>query len=156
MVRTKSSKPPIQTVGLIKKRKPVSSRSHVNHAIPRTEIILKGGMGIIVPVKADLQILEKANQLAPTILAKQHSHDGVKAGAKAAAIAFVASAIPVLMGARAIPWARANLNYAAQAHIISLVEQPISLWQIKLFWPLPGKTHSKNWVPWKHRSKWQE
>ncbi|XP_059068349.1 uncharacterized protein LOC131858892 [Cryptomeria japonica] len=81
---------------------------------------------------------------------------GVKAGAKAAAIAFVASAIPVLMGARAIPWARANLNYAAQAHIISLVEQPISLWQIKLFWPLPGKTHSKNWVPWKHRSKWQE
>ncbi|XP_057848916.2 early nodulin-93 [Cryptomeria japonica] len=53
--------------------------------------------------------------------AKQCSQDGVKAGAKAAAIAFVASAIPVLMGARAIPWARANLNYAAQAHIISLV-----------------------------------
>ncbi|XP_057848931.2 early nodulin-93 [Cryptomeria japonica] len=53
--------------------------------------------------------------------AKQCSHDGVKAGAKAAAIAFVASAIPVVMGARAIPWARANLNYVAQAHIISLV-----------------------------------
>ncbi|XP_057848827.2 early nodulin-93 [Cryptomeria japonica] len=53
--------------------------------------------------------------------AEQYSHDGVKAGAKAATITFIASAIPVLMGARAIPWARANLNYAAQAHIISLV-----------------------------------
>ncbi|XP_057848829.2 early nodulin-93 isoform X2 [Cryptomeria japonica] len=52
--------------------------------------------------------------------AKQYSHEGVKAGVKAATIAFIASAIP-LMGARAIPWARANLNYAAQAHIISLV-----------------------------------
>ncbi|XP_057848830.2 early nodulin-93 [Cryptomeria japonica] len=55
------------------------------------------------------------------LTAKQCSHDGVKAGAKAAAIAFVASAIPVMMGARAIPWAKANLNYVAQAHIISLV-----------------------------------
>ncbi|XP_059069170.1 early nodulin-93-like isoform X2 [Cryptomeria japonica] len=55
------------------------------------------------------------------LTAKQSSQDGVKAGAKAAAIAFVAAAIPVMMGARAIPWARANLNYAAQAHIISLV-----------------------------------
>ncbi|GLJ48341.1 hypothetical protein SUGI_1020510 [Cryptomeria japonica] len=55
------------------------------------------------------------------LTAKQCSQDGVKAGAKAAAIAFVAAAIPVMMGARAIPWARANLNYAAQAHIISLV-----------------------------------
>uniref|UniRef100_A0A0C9RQ17 TSA: Wollemia nobilis Ref_Wollemi_Transcript_26328_695 transcribed RNA sequence n=1 Tax=Wollemia nobilis TaxID=56998 RepID=A0A0C9RQ17_9CONI len=53
--------------------------------------------------------------------AKQCAGDGVKAGAKAAAIACVASAIPILMGARVIPWARANLNYAAQAHIISLV-----------------------------------
>ncbi|XP_057848826.2 early nodulin-93-like [Cryptomeria japonica] len=53
--------------------------------------------------------------------AKQYSHDGVKAGAKAATIAFIASAIPVVMGARTIPWARANLKYAAQAHIISLV-----------------------------------
>ncbi|TJX41651.1 hypothetical protein E8P77_31750 [Soehngenia saccharolytica] len=53
--------------------------------------------------------------------AKHYSHDGVKAGAKAATIAFIASAVPLMMGARAIPWARANLNYAAQAHIISLV-----------------------------------
>ncbi|XP_059069288.1 early nodulin-93-like [Cryptomeria japonica] len=53
--------------------------------------------------------------------AEQYSYDGVKAGAKASTIAFIASAIPVLMGARAIPWARVNLNYAAQAHIISLV-----------------------------------
>ncbi|XP_057848929.1 early nodulin-93-like [Cryptomeria japonica] len=64
--------------------------------------------------------LPKPNAVAEISL-KQCSHDGVKAGAKAAAIAFIASAIPVMIGARAIPWARSNLNYAAQAHIISLV-----------------------------------
>lgn len=51
--------------------------------------------------------------------AKQCSKEAVKAGAKAAAIACVASAIPTLLGARAIPWARANFNHAAQALIIS-------------------------------------
>lgn len=52
---------------------------------------------------------------------KQCSNEAVKAGAKAAAIACVASAIPTLLGARAIPWARANLNHAAQALIISTI-----------------------------------
>jgi hypothetical protein len=51
--------------------------------------------------------------------AEQCSNEAVRAGAKAAAIACVASAIPTLLGARAIPWARANLNHAAQALIIS-------------------------------------
>jgi hypothetical protein len=53
--------------------------------------------------------------------AKQCSKEAVKAGAKAAAIACVASAIPTMLGARAIPWARANLNHAAQALIISTI-----------------------------------
>lgn len=53
--------------------------------------------------------------------AKQCSNEAVKAGVKAAAIACVASAIPTLLGARAIPWARANLNHAAQALIISTI-----------------------------------
>ncbi|KAH9317850.1 hypothetical protein KI387_019619, partial [Taxus chinensis] len=52
--------------------------------------------------------------------AKRCSSDGVKAGAKAGAIACIATALPLMIGARAIPWARANLNYAAHAHIISL------------------------------------
>ncbi|XP_057823162.2 early nodulin-93 [Cryptomeria japonica] len=51
---------------------------------------------------------------------KQCSQDGMKAGAKTVAIACIASAISVLIGLRAIPWARVNLNYATQAHIISL------------------------------------
>ncbi|GLJ54062.1 hypothetical protein SUGI_1157270 [Cryptomeria japonica] len=77
----------------------------------------------------------------------QYSHDGVKAGAKVAAIAFVASPIPVLMGARAIPWARANLNYAAQAHIIFFVSGAA-------YFIVAIKLLQKNWVSWKHSSKW--
>eukprot|EP01018_Ginkgo_biloba_P003442 Gb_16247 [translate_table: standard] len=55
------------------------------------------------------------------LIAKQCSHEAVKAGAKAAAVASVATAIPTLIVARAIPWAKANLNYTAQALIISTV-----------------------------------
>eukprot|EP01018_Ginkgo_biloba_P003450 Gb_29497 [translate_table: standard] len=54
-------------------------------------------------------------------IAKQCSHEAVKAGAKAAAVASVATAIPTLIAARAVPWAKANLNYTAQALIISTV-----------------------------------
>eukprot|EP00252_Welwitschia_mirabilis_P004882 TRINITY_DN15218_c0_g1_i1.p1 TRINITY_DN15218_c0_g1~~TRINITY_DN15218_c0_g1_i1.p1 ORF type:complete len:103 (-),score=22.03 TRINITY_DN15218_c0_g1_i1:208-516(-) len=51
--------------------------------------------------------------------AKHYALEGAKAGFKAAAIAGIAAAIPTMIGVRAIPWARANLNYAAQALIIS-------------------------------------
>ncbi|XP_057967183.1 early nodulin-93-like isoform X2 [Malania oleifera] len=51
-------------------------------------------------------------------LAKRCSH-GVVAGARAAVLATIASAIPTMASARWVPWARANLNPAAQALIIS-------------------------------------
>ncbi|TKY73211.1 Early nodulin-93 [Spatholobus suberectus] len=53
--------------------------------------------------------------------AKRCSHEGVLAGAKAAVVASVASAIPTLASVRMLPWARANLNHTAQALIISTV-----------------------------------
>ncbi|RDX57738.1 hypothetical protein CR513_62997, partial [Mucuna pruriens] len=50
---------------------------------------------------------------------KQCTSEGVRAGFKAASIACVASAVPTLTAVRMIPWAKANLNYTAQALIIS-------------------------------------
>ncbi|KAL7112190.1 hypothetical protein ABFS82_05G133500 [Erythranthe guttata] len=50
---------------------------------------------------------------------KQCTQEGVRAGAKAAAVACVATSIPTLVAVRKIPWAKANLNYTAQALIIS-------------------------------------
>ncbi|EPS59458.1 hypothetical protein M569_15348 [Genlisea aurea] len=50
---------------------------------------------------------------------RQCTQEGVRAGAKAAAIAGVAAAVPTLIGVRKIAWAKANLNYTAQALIIS-------------------------------------
>ncbi|XP_027066693.1 early nodulin-93-like [Coffea eugenioides] len=54
-------------------------------------------------------------------MAKRCSHEGVVAGAKAAAVASIATAIPTLASARMVPWARANLNPTAQALIVSTV-----------------------------------
>ncbi|WCJ29688.1 Early nodulin-93 [Euphorbia peplus] len=54
-------------------------------------------------------------------MAKRCSHEGVVAGAKAAVVAAIATAIPTLASARMLPWARANLNHTAQALIISTV-----------------------------------
>ncbi|KAL2330109.1 hypothetical protein Fmac_017690 [Flemingia macrophylla] len=50
---------------------------------------------------------------------KQCTDEGVRAGFRAASIACVASAVPTLAAVRMIPWAKANLNYTAQALIIS-------------------------------------
>nr|XP_045087029.1 early nodulin-93 isoform X1 [Aegilops tauschii subsp. strangulata] len=58
------------------------------------------------------------NKLA---LAKRCSREATLAGAKAAAIATVASAVPTLASARMLPWARAHLNPTGQALIISTV-----------------------------------
>ncbi|TKY54891.1 Early nodulin-93 [Spatholobus suberectus] len=52
-------------------------------------------------------------------MAKRCSHEGVMAGAKAAVVASIATAIPTLASVRMLPWARANLNHTAQALIIS-------------------------------------
>ncbi|CAI9289105.1 hypothetical protein Lser_V15G27894 [Lactuca serriola] len=50
---------------------------------------------------------------------KMCTQEGVREGMKSASIACVASAIPTLIAVRTIPWAKANLNYTAQALIIS-------------------------------------
>uniref|UniRef100_A0A2N9I4B3 Early nodulin-93-like n=1 Tax=Fagus sylvatica TaxID=28930 RepID=A0A2N9I4B3_FAGSY len=52
-------------------------------------------------------------------MAKRCSHEGVVAGAKAAVVATIATAIPTMASVRMLPWARANLNPTAQALIIS-------------------------------------
>ncbi|XP_059596663.1 early nodulin-93 isoform X1 [Vitis vinifera] len=52
-------------------------------------------------------------------MAKRCSHEGVVAGAKAAVVASIATAIPTMASARWLPWAKANLNHTAQALIIS-------------------------------------
>ncbi|KAF8388882.1 hypothetical protein HHK36_025563 [Tetracentron sinense] len=50
---------------------------------------------------------------------KRCTQEGVRAGVKAASIACVSSAVPTLIAVRVIPWAKKNLNYTAQALIIS-------------------------------------
>ncbi|KAJ8528328.1 hypothetical protein K7X08_022020 [Anisodus acutangulus] len=52
-------------------------------------------------------------------MAKRCSHEGVVAGAKAAVVASVATAIPTLACGKMLPWARANLNPTAKALIVS-------------------------------------
>ncbi|KAG6472097.1 early nodulin-93-like [Zingiber officinale] len=52
-------------------------------------------------------------------MAKRCSHEGVVAGAKAAAVAGVAAAVPTLASVRMLPWAKYHLNPTAQALIIS-------------------------------------
>ncbi|KAH7372713.1 hypothetical protein KP509_17G017400 [Ceratopteris richardii] len=53
------------------------------------------------------------------IAAKNCADEAAKAGAKAAAIAFIVVSIPTVVGVRMIPWAKANLNHTAQALIVS-------------------------------------
>ncbi|KAF2288241.1 hypothetical protein GH714_005232 [Hevea brasiliensis] len=50
---------------------------------------------------------------------KRCTEEGARAGAKAAAITCVVTAVPTLTAVRVIPWAKANLNYVAQSLIIS-------------------------------------
>ncbi|KAJ4950311.1 hypothetical protein NE237_027143 [Protea cynaroides] len=47
------------------------------------------------------------------------TQEGVRQGAKAAAIACVVAAVPTLIAVRTIPWAKHNLNYVGQSLIIS-------------------------------------
>ncbi|CAN6456392.1 unnamed protein product [Victoria cruziana] len=54
-------------------------------------------------------------------MAKRCAHEGVIAGAKAAVVAGIATAIPTFASVRMLPWARNNLNPTAQALIISTV-----------------------------------
>ncbi|XP_031373175.1 early nodulin-93 [Punica granatum] len=54
-----------------------------------------------------------------TLNARNCTQEGVRAGVKAAAVTAVVIAVPTLAAVRVIPWAKANLNYTAQALIIS-------------------------------------
>ncbi|KAG6545457.1 hypothetical protein Mapa_013057 [Marchantia paleacea] len=51
--------------------------------------------------------------------ARECTDAGVRAGVEAAVYALIASSIPTIAATRMIPWAKANLNYTAQALIIS-------------------------------------
>ncbi|GAB2250901.1 hypothetical protein Droror1_Dr00017151 [Drosera rotundifolia] len=51
--------------------------------------------------------------------ARHCTQEGVRAGARAAVVAAAVSAVPTLVAVRVVPWAKANLNYTAQALIIS-------------------------------------
>ncbi|XP_071721830.1 early nodulin-93-like [Rutidosis leptorrhynchoides] len=50
---------------------------------------------------------------------KYCTQEGARQGAKAAGIAALVTAVPTLVACRTLPWAKANLNYTAQALIIS-------------------------------------
>ncbi|XP_038981294.1 early nodulin-93-like [Phoenix dactylifera] len=56
----------------------------------------------------------------PTALhSKSSVREAVRSGIKTALITGSVAAVPTLVGCRVIPWAKANLNYTAQALIIS-------------------------------------
>ncbi|XP_014503581.1 early nodulin-93 [Vigna radiata var. radiata] len=73
---------------------------------------------IFLPNKKDVFIASPAEDRR-VLRTKQCTDEGVHAGFRAACIACVASAVPTLTAVRVIPWAKANLNYTAQALIIS-------------------------------------
>ncbi|CAM0912731.1 unnamed protein product [Alopecurus aequalis] len=54
-------------------------------------------------------------------LAKRCSREATLAGAKAAVVATVASAVPTLASVRMLSWAKANLNPTGQALIVCTV-----------------------------------
>lgn len=53
------------------------------------------------------------------VAARNCADEGAKAGAKAAAVAFVGTAIPTIISGQKIQWVKRNLNYTAQALIVS-------------------------------------
>ncbi|XP_019190653.1 PREDICTED: early nodulin-93-like isoform X3 [Ipomoea nil] len=76
-------------------------------------------MGISSRFQMDRPFLIAPYEKAKICRSQECTQEGVRAGAKAAAIACVSSAVPTLVAVRTIPWAKANLNYTAQSLIIS-------------------------------------
>ncbi|GBG77720.1 hypothetical protein CBR_g24167 [Chara braunii] len=70
----------------------------------------------MVPSPSDRMDSEKRDRLARTKICVDK---GVQAGVKAAVVATVLAAVPTIYICRTVPWAKANLNYTAQALIIS-------------------------------------
>ncbi|XP_072959210.1 early nodulin-93-like [Typha angustifolia] len=61
-----------------------------------------------------------ASPSEPTVVhRKGHVKEAVQSGFITAVVAGAVAAVPTLIGCRVIPWAKANLNYTAQALIIS-------------------------------------
>ncbi|KAI3908785.1 hypothetical protein MKW98_029335 [Papaver atlanticum] len=82
-------------------------------------------MGITSDIKDSL-LNKKQSILIPTsyeeqriLNSKRCTQEGVRAGTKAAVVAGIATAVPTLIAVRKVPWAKASLNYTAQALIIS-------------------------------------
>ncbi|KAK7377473.1 hypothetical protein VNO80_02898 [Phaseolus coccineus] len=73
---------------------------------------------ILLPNKKGVFVASPAEE-RKILRTEQCTSEGVRAGFKAASIACVASTVPTLAAVRVIPWAKANLNYTAQALIIS-------------------------------------
>ncbi|XP_004498454.1 early nodulin-93-like [Cicer arietinum] len=69
--------------------------------------------------KRNCFIIASPDEERKLLRSKKCTHEGVIAGFKAASVACVVSAVPTLTAVRKIPWAKANLNYTAQALIIS-------------------------------------
>ncbi|GAV65511.1 ENOD93 domain-containing protein [Cephalotus follicularis] len=76
-------------------------------------------MGNLSKRREDSILIPSAYEDAKIRRSKECTREGVRAGAKAAAVAAVVTAVPTVLACRTIPWAKANLNYTAQALIIS-------------------------------------
>ncbi|KAI7726080.1 hypothetical protein M8C21_019814 [Ambrosia artemisiifolia] len=82
-------------------------------------------MGIPMDIR-DAWVNHRSNLMIPSpdedlkfLRSQMCTQEGVREGVKSASIACVATAVPTLIAVRTIPWAKANLNYTAQALIIS-------------------------------------
>ncbi|XP_066372322.1 early nodulin-93-like [Miscanthus floridulus] len=69
----------------------------------------------------EMSTVSRASLDQKRALSKRCSREATLAGAKAAAVATIASAIPTLASVRMLPWAKANINPTGQALIISTV-----------------------------------
>ncbi|KAL1212692.1 Early nodulin-93 [Cardamine amara subsp. amara] len=67
----------------------------------------------------NLFVIASPDEIDKIKRAESSSQAGAIAGAKAAAVTAVVSAIPTVAAVRMFPWAKANLNYTAQALIVS-------------------------------------
>ncbi|CAN6179472.1 unnamed protein product, partial [Urochloa humidicola] len=71
--------------------------------------------------RSKMSTVSRASLDQKLALAKRCSREATLAGAKAAAVATIASAVPTLASVRMLPWAKANINPTGQALIISTV-----------------------------------
>uniref|UniRef100_A0A287VM92 Early nodulin n=2 Tax=Hordeum vulgare subsp. vulgare TaxID=112509 RepID=A0A287VM92_HORVV len=76
---------------------------------------------ITVKMSSSAATVTRASLDHKLALAKRCSREATFAGAKAAAVATVASAVPTLASVRMLPWAKANLNPTGQALIVCTV-----------------------------------